>query len=75
MGRAEDRDGEAGLGERGGVRRTGVDDAADFPETMVEPAMGRCIGGWLQVGFDFFASEIDEHHVGGREGGAGHATR
>ncbi len=67
VGGAEGRDGEAGLGEGGGVLRVGVDDGADGREFAVEQGVGVEIGGGAEVAFDDPAVEVGDDHVLGAE--------
>ena len=55
----------ASLGESRSVAAVRMDDSANLFKREVEPAMGGRVGRRREFTFDFFAREIDQHHVGG----------
>ena len=57
----------ASLGESRSMAAVRVNDSADFFKREVEPAMCGRVGRRRVFTFDFFAREIDQHHVGGTE--------
>jgi hypothetical protein len=67
VGGAEGGDGDAGLGEAGGVLGVGVDDGADGEELAVEKGVGVEVGGGLEGAVDDFAVEVGDDHVLGAE--------
>ena len=67
VGGAEGGDGEAGLGEAGGVLGVGVDDGADGEELAVEEGVGVEVGGGFELAVDDVALEIGDDHVFGTE--------
>ena len=67
VGGAEGGNGEAGLGEAGGVLGVGVDDGADGEEFAVEEGVGVEVGGGLEGSVDDVAVEVGDDHVFGAE--------
>jgi hypothetical protein len=64
---AENRDCAARLGEGGGVRGVGVDDAANVRKAQKELSMRRRVGRGIEPPLDPLSIEIDENHVVGRQ--------
>jgi hypothetical protein len=67
VGRAEGRDGKAGLGEAGGELGVGVDDGADGEELAVEEGVGVEVGGGFEFAVDDLAVEVGDDHEFGDE--------
>jgi hypothetical protein len=63
VGGAEGGDGEAGLGEAGGVLGVGVDYGADGGELALEEGVGVEVGGGLEGAVDDVAVEVGDDHV------------
>jgi len=67
VGGAERWDGEAGLGEAGGVLGVGVDDGADGGELAVKQGVGVEVGGGFELAIDDLAVEVGDDHEFGDE--------